>query len=98
MEGVEDEGGWWLYIRRGCGEDEDTLGAAFKGTKAIWLLFILTDGGGSQSGRVGRMRCLLYLFLAFNNGHPIRCGMLFIFLAFFFPAPFFVADWWTDGE
>jgi hypothetical protein len=32
-----------------------------------------------------------YRFPAFNNGHPIRCGMLFLFLAFFFPAPFFVA-------
>jgi hypothetical protein len=29
-----------------------------------------------------------YRFPAFNN---IRRGMLFLFLAFFFPAPFFVA-------
>jgi hypothetical protein len=79
--GVEEDGGGGYIYGVAVKIERDTLGGC-KGTKAVCLLFILTDC--NQSGLLGRMRCL--------SSHPrlslimgcYRCGMLFLFPAFFF--------------
>jgi hypothetical protein len=98
-EMVEDEGGGYIY------GGEDTLGAAWKGTKAVWLLVIFDRLWGWQQQQPKRMGCTDAMpSLSFSSPLIIGCGMLFLFPAFFFPAPFLLPgggvaiDSWTDEE
>jgi hypothetical protein len=95
MEGVEDEGGGYIY------GGEDTLGAAWKGTKAVWLLVIFDRLWGWQQQQPKRMGCTDAMpSLSFSSPLIIGCGMLFLFPAFFFRLLRFLLPGvvWTDGE